>query len=120
LDRLHAWIVNTNLNISSQLPVGSPRTPPETQTPTPPTHSSQSASPKPIRIRQHTKSEIDRINHRREFLMQKFPEDQPEGMFANFITIEDNDNEDVSVLQQSEEAREELLLRFSTYSGYGK
>jgi hypothetical protein len=52
--------------------------------------------------------------------MQKFPEDQPEGMFANFITIEDNDNEDVSVLQQSEEAREELLLRFSTYSGYGK
>jgi hypothetical protein len=52
--------------------------------------------------------------------MQKFREDQPEGTFANSITIEDDDNEEVSVLQWSEEAREELLLRFSIYSGYGK
>jgi hypothetical protein len=52
--------------------------------------------------------------------MQKFPKDQPEGSFANPITIKDDDNEEVSVLQWSEEAREELLLRFSTYSGYGK
>jgi hypothetical protein len=81
---------------------------------------SHSASPKPIQIHQHTKSEIDRINHRREFLMQKFPEDQPEGLFTNPITIENDDNEEVSVLQWSEEAREELLLRFSTYSGYDK
>jgi hypothetical protein len=46
-DQLHAWIINTNLNILSHLPVGSPHTPPETQTPTPPTHSSHSAIPKP-------------------------------------------------------------------------
>jgi hypothetical protein len=52
--------------------------------------------------------------------MQKFPEDQPEGLFANPITIEDNDNEEVSILQWSEEAREELLLRFSNYSRYSK
>jgi hypothetical protein len=52
--------------------------------------------------------------------MQKFPEDQPEGLFANPIIIEDDDNEEVSILQRSEEAREELLLRFSTYRGYGK
>jgi hypothetical protein len=52
--------------------------------------------------------------------MQKFPEDQPEGSFTNPITIKNDNNEEVSVLQWSEEAREELLLRFSTYSGYGK
>jgi hypothetical protein len=52
--------------------------------------------------------------------MQKFPEDQPEGSFANSITIKDDDDEGVSVLQQSEEAREELMLRFATYHGYGK
>jgi hypothetical protein len=71
-DRLHAWIVNTNLNISSQLPVGSPTTPLETRTPTPLTHSSHSPSPKPICICQHTYSKIDRINHRQEFLIQNF------------------------------------------------
>jgi hypothetical protein len=42
--------------------------------------------------------------------MQKFPEDQLEGTFANPITTEDNDDEEVSVLQWSEEAREELML----------
>jgi hypothetical protein len=52
--------------------------------------------------------------------MQKFPKDQPEGTFANPITIEDDDDEEASVLQWSEEAREELLLRFATYCGYGK
>jgi hypothetical protein len=119
-DQLHAWIINTNLNIPSQLPIGSPHTPPETQTPTPPTHSSHSTIPKPTQICQHTKSEIDQINHRREFLMQKFPEDQSEGTFANSITIKDDDNEEVSVLQWSEEAREELMLRFATYRRYGK
>jgi hypothetical protein len=30
--------------------------------------------------------------------MQKFPKDQPEGTFANPITIKDDDNEEVSVL----------------------
>jgi hypothetical protein len=49
--------------------------------------------------------------------MQSFPEDQLEGTFANPITI---DNEEVSVLQQSEEAREELMLQFATYCRYGK
>jgi hypothetical protein len=52
--------------------------------------------------------------------MQSFPEDQPEGTFTNPITIEDNDDEEVSVLQQSEEAREELLLQFATYRRYSK
>jgi hypothetical protein len=52
--------------------------------------------------------------------MQKFPKDQPKGSFTNPITIEDDDNEEVSIPQRSEEAREELLLQFSTYSGYGK
>jgi hypothetical protein len=52
--------------------------------------------------------------------MQSFPKDQPEGTFANPITIKDDDDEEVSVLQQSEEAREELMLRFATYRGYGK
>jgi hypothetical protein len=65
-DRLYAWIISTNLDILSRLPIGSPHTPPETQTPTPDTHSSHSAIPKPICICQHMKSEIDRINHRRE------------------------------------------------------
>jgi hypothetical protein len=94
-DRLHAWIVNTNLNIPSRLPVGSPRTPVETRTPTPLSHSSHSAEPKPIRIRQHTRSEIDRINLRREFLLQNFPEDQPEGSFANLVIVEDDEDEEV-------------------------
>jgi hypothetical protein len=102
------------------LPIGSPHTPPEARTPTPPTHLSHSAIPKPTRICQHTKSEIDQINHCREFLMQRFPKDQPEDTFANPITIEDNDDEEVSVLQWSEEAREELMLQFATYRGYGK
>jgi hypothetical protein len=52
--------------------------------------------------------------------MQKFPEDQPEGTFANPITIKDDDDEEVSVLQWSEEAREELMLRFATYRRYSK
>jgi hypothetical protein len=119
-DQLHAWIIDTNLDIPSHLPIRSPHTPPKTQTPTPPTHSSHSAIPKLTRICQHTKSEIDRINHRRELLMQNFPEDQLEGTFANPITIKDDDDEEVSVLQRSEEAREELMLRFATYRGYGK
>jgi hypothetical protein len=92
-------MVNTNLNILSQLPVGSPTTPLETRTPTPLTHSSHSPSPKPIRIRQHTHSEIDRINHHREFLIQNFPEDQPEGTFANLILVEEDDDEDIVSLQ---------------------
>jgi hypothetical protein len=29
-DQLHAWIINTNLDIPSHLPIGSPHTPPET------------------------------------------------------------------------------------------
>jgi hypothetical protein len=52
--------------------------------------------------------------------MQKFPEDQPEGTFTNPITIEDDDDEEVSVLQRSEEAREELMLQLATYCGYDK
>jgi hypothetical protein len=52
--------------------------------------------------------------------MQKFSKDQLEGTFANPITIEDDDSEEVSVLQRSEEAKEELMLRFATYCGYGK
>jgi hypothetical protein len=52
--------------------------------------------------------------------MQKFSEDQLEGTFTNPITIEDDDNEEVFVLQWSEEAREELMLQFATYCGYGK
>jgi hypothetical protein len=95
LDRLHAWIINTNLNLPSDLPIGSPRTPLETRTPTPLSHSSHSAEPKPIRIRQHTRSEIDWINHRREFLLQNFPEDQPEGSFANPVIVEDDEDEEV-------------------------
>jgi hypothetical protein len=98
-DQLHAWIINTNLDIPSRLPVRSPHTPPETRTPTPETHSSHSAEPKPIQIRQHTRSKIDHINHRRELLMQNFPEDQPKGLFANPIVIEDSNDEGVSSLQ---------------------
>jgi hypothetical protein len=56
------------------------------------------------------KSEIDQINQRREFLLQNFPEDQPVGLFANPILIEDNGDEDVVSLQRSEEARRELVL----------
>jgi hypothetical protein len=95
LDRLHAWIINKNLNISLQLPIGSPSTPLETHTLSPISHSSHSAEPKPIRIRQHTRSEIDRINHRREFLLQNFPEDQFKGLFANLVIVEDDEEEEV-------------------------
>jgi hypothetical protein len=63
LDRLHTWIINTKLNVSSQLLVGSPSTPLEMHTPSPISHFSHSAEPKPIRIRQHTRSKIDHINH---------------------------------------------------------
>jgi hypothetical protein len=95
-DQLYQWIINTNLNISSRLPIGSPHTPPETHTPSSISYSSHSPKPKPVQIRQHTRSEIDHINHRREFLLQNFPEDHSEGTFSNPILIEDNDNnEDV-------------------------
>jgi hypothetical protein len=77
----------------SQLPVGSPSTPLETHTPSPISHSFHSAEPKPVRIRQHTHSKIDHINHRREFLFQNFPEDQLEGSFANPVIIEDDEEE---------------------------
>jgi hypothetical protein len=117
-DQLYAWIINTNLDILSQLPIGSPHTPPETWTPTPDTHSSHSAVPKPIRICQHMKSEIDWINHRREVLLQNFSEDQPVGPFTNPILIEDDGDEDVVSLQRSEEAWRKLVLRFATYRGY--
>jgi hypothetical protein len=117
-DRLYAWIINMNLDIPSRLPIGSPHTLPETRTPTPDTHSSQSAVPKPIWICQHTRSEIDRINHRREVLMENFPEDQPVGSFANPILIEDDGDEEVVSLQRSEEAQRELVLRFATYHRY--
>jgi hypothetical protein len=50
--------------------------------------------------------------------MQNFPEDQPTGLFANPIIIEDSDDEGVSFLQRSKEARWELVLRFMTYHGY--
>jgi hypothetical protein len=75
-----------NLDIPSCLPTGSPHTPTEMRTPTPPTHSLHSAVPKPIRIHQHTRSEIDRINHRREFLLQNFPKDHTVGLFAKSYT----------------------------------
>jgi hypothetical protein len=61
-------------------------------------HSSHSPEPKPVQIRQHTQSKINRINHRQEFLLQNFPEDHSEGTFANPILIEDNDNDDDEVL----------------------
>jgi hypothetical protein len=109
-DQLYAWIIHTSLDIPSRLPIKSPHTPPETQTPTPDTHSSHSAEPKPVCIHQHTKSKIDHINHRREILLQNFPEDQPEESFANPIVIEDDDNKNISFLQRSEEAQKELVL----------
>jgi hypothetical protein len=113
-DKLYQWIINTNLNVSSQLPIGSPSTPPETHMPSSIFHSSHSPEPKPIRIRQHTRSEIDRINHRQEFLLQNFPEDQPAGSFANPIIIEDDsDDEEVLVLQRNEETSGGLMLRFN-------
>jgi hypothetical protein len=68
-------------------------------TPSPVSYSSHSVEPKPIFIRQHTHSKIDHINHRQEFLTQNFPEDQPEGMFANLILVEDDDDEDIVSLQ---------------------
>jgi hypothetical protein len=64
-------------------------------TPSPVSHSSHSAEPKPVRIRQHTRSEIDYINHRREFLLQNFSEDQPEGSFANPFIVKDDEEEEV-------------------------
>jgi hypothetical protein len=66
------------------------------------------------------KSEVDRINHRREILLQNFLEDQPEGSFANPIVIEDNNDENISSLQRSEETQRELVLRFATYYGYNQ
>jgi hypothetical protein len=112
-DKLYQWIINSNINTPFYLPIGSPHTPPETHTPSSISHSSHSLDPKPIRIWQHTRSEIDKINHRREFLMQNFPEDQLAGSFANPFTIEDNDDNEVIVLQRSEDSREGLLLQFA-------
>jgi hypothetical protein len=94
-DRLHTWIVNTNLNISLQLPVGSLSTPLEMHTPSSISHSSHSAEPKPVCIWQHTRSEINHINHRWEFLLQNFPEDQPEGSFANPVIVKDDEEQEV-------------------------
>jgi hypothetical protein len=107
-----------NLDIPSCLFIGSPHTPPKTRTPTLATHSSHSAKQKTVHIQQHTKSEIDRINHRREVLLQNFLEDQPAGLFANLILIENNQDKDVVSLQRSEEAQWELVLQFATYNGY--
>jgi hypothetical protein len=94
-NQLYQWIINTNLNLPSRLPIGLPHTPPETHTPSSISHSSHSPKPKPVRICQHGQSKIDRINHRQEFLIQNFPEDQPVGLFANPIIIEDNEEEEV-------------------------
>jgi hypothetical protein len=77
-----------------------------------------SAELEPVCIRQHMKSEIDQINHRREVLLQNFPEDQLEGSFTDPILIEDDNNKEVTSLQRSEEAQRELVLRFATYRGY--
>jgi hypothetical protein len=113
-DKLYQWIITSNINTSFHLPIGSPHTPPETHTPSSISHSSHSPDPKPVQIRQHTRSEIDQINHCQEFLMRNFPEDQPAGSFANPLVIEDNnDNEEVVILQRSEDSREGLLLRFA-------
>jgi hypothetical protein len=97
-DQLYQWIINTNLNISSRLPIGLPCTLLETHTPSSISHFSHSPEPKPVWIRQHTRSKINRINHRREFLLQNFPEDHSEGTFANPILIEDDDNDNNEVL----------------------
>jgi hypothetical protein len=75
-----------------------PHTPPETHTPFSISHFSYSPEPKPVQIRQHAQSEIDCINHRGEFLLQNFLEDHLEGMFANPILIEDDDNDKDVVL----------------------
>jgi hypothetical protein len=113
-DELYQWIVNSNIDTPFHLPIGSPHTPPKTHTPSSIPHSSLSPEPKPVRICQHTQSEINEINHRREFLMQSFPEEQPAGSFANpFIIEDDDDNQEVIVLQRSEDSREGLLLRFA-------
>jgi hypothetical protein len=46
--------------------------------------------------------------------MQNFPEDQPAGSFANSFVIEDdNYDEEVIVLQRSEDSRNGLLLQFA-------
>jgi hypothetical protein len=43
--------------------------------------------------------------------MRNFSEDQPTGSFANPLVIEDdNDNEEVIILQRSEDSREGLML----------
>jgi hypothetical protein len=70
----------------------------ETHTPSSISHSSHSPEPKPVQICQHTRSEIDRINHCREYLLQNFPEDHSKGTFANPILIEDDDNDDNEAL----------------------
>jgi hypothetical protein len=68
-------------------------------TPSSISHSSHSLEPKPVQIHQHTYSKINCINHCQEFLLQNFPEDQPEGTFTNPILIEDDDdNEDMVLL----------------------
>jgi hypothetical protein len=96
---LYQWIINSNIDTPFHLPIGSPHTPPETRTPSSISHSSHSPEPKSVRIRQHTSSEIDEINHCREFLMRNFSEDQPARSFANPLVIEDdNDNEEVIIL----------------------
>jgi hypothetical protein len=72
-----------------------------------------------MQIRQHTQSEINEINHRQEYLIQNFSKDQPAGSFANpFIIEDDNNDEEVIVLQRSEDSRDGLLLRFAR--GYTK
>jgi hypothetical protein len=63
-DKLYQWIINSNLDTPFHLPIGSPHTPPETHTPSSVSHISNSPEPKPIRIRRHTQSEINRINTR--------------------------------------------------------
>jgi hypothetical protein len=47
-DQLYQWIINTNLNISSRLPIGLPHTPLETHTPSSISHLSHSPEPKPV------------------------------------------------------------------------
>jgi hypothetical protein len=113
-DNLYQWIINSNLDTPFHLPIGSPHTSPETHTPSSISHLSHSPEPKPMRIRQHTQSEINEINHCQEYLMQNFPKDQPAGSFANpFVIEDDNYDEEVIVLQRSEDSRNGLLLRFA-------
>jgi hypothetical protein len=46
--------------------------------------------------------------------MRNFPDDQPAGSFANpFVIEDDNCDEEVIVLQRSEDSRDGLLLRFT-------